>query len=43
MMVEAFGREIQKAQGEGLIKGIIVTENVPNTTHQQFADDTILP
>ena len=25
------------------IKGVIVTMNIPNITHQQYADDTILP
>lgn len=43
IMAEAFGHAISKAQLEGKINGIIVTENVPNITHQQYADDTILP
>ena len=43
IMAEAFGRAIQKAQGVGLIKGITITGNIPNITHQQFANDTILP
>lgn len=42
-MAEAFGRAITKAHTEGKINGIIVTENVPNITHQQYVDDTILP
>ena len=41
-MVVAFGRAITKSQTEGRIKGITVTENSPNITHQQYADDTIL-
>ena len=43
IMVEAFGSYIKKVQIEGNIKGITMTENVPNIIHQQFADDTILP
>ena len=42
-MVEAFGRSINKDQTEVRIKGITMTENVPNITHQQYANDTILP
>ena len=41
-MAEAFGRAIKEEQVEGKIKGVRVTNGVENTTHQQFADDTIL-
>ena len=41
-MAEAFGRAIKAAQAESKIKGVKVTKEVENTTHQQFADDTIL-
>ena len=42
IMAEAFGRAVQEAQLVGNIKGVKVTNEVENTTHQQFADDTIL-
>lgn len=42
IMAEAFGRSIQQAQIEGRILGITVATNMPNITHQQFVDDTIL-
>ena len=42
-MAEAFGRSFTKDSEKGLIKGVTVTNNVPNITHQQYADDTILP
>ena len=32
-----------KAYNNKEIKGIIVTKNIPNVTHQQYGDDTILP
>ena len=41
-MEESFGREIKIAQVQNKIKGVKVTKNVDNTTHQQFVDDTIL-
>ena len=41
-MEEAFGREISKAYSDSKISGILVIENVPIMTHQQYADDTIL-
>ncbi|GLJ14706.1 hypothetical protein SUGI_0238400 [Cryptomeria japonica] len=41
-MAEAFGRSIQAALNDGMIKGIKVTEGIENVTHQQFADDTML-
>lgn len=43
IMAEAFGRSLSRALNEGVIKGVTVTKNVPNITHQQYADDTILP
>ena len=42
IMAEAFGRAIKAAQKEKKITGVKVTKGVENTTHQQFADDTIL-
>ena len=42
IMAEAFGRAIKKTQTDNMIKGVRVTKEVENTTHQQFADDTIL-
>jgi hypothetical protein len=42
-MAEAFGRALSKANENRKIKGIVVTDNVPNITHQQYADDMILP
>ena len=41
-MAEAFGRSLSRVLSEGSIKVVIVTEKVPNITHQQYADDTIL-
>ena len=43
IMAEAFGRAITDAYYKQKIKGITITKNFPNITHQQFADDTILP
>ena len=43
IMAEAFGRAFLRAQIEKKINGVPVTSNVPNITHQQYADDTILP
>ena len=40
-MAETFGRKIKIAQTDVKIKGIKVTKNISNITHQQFADDTI--
>ena len=42
-MVEEFGRAFSKANKEGKINSIIVIDNIPNITHQQYAGDTILP
>lgn len=42
-METTFGWAIIKAQIERKIRGIIITEEVPKITHQQFAEDTILP
>ena len=42
-MGEAFGRAIKKAYKNKDIKGVIITRNIPNITHQQYADDIILP
>ena len=42
-MAKAFGRALTKSHLEGKIKGITVIGNVPNITHQQYADDAILP
>lgn len=42
-MAEAFGRAVSFAQKERRIFGISVTKNLPHITHQQYADDTILP
>ena len=41
-MAETFGRAIKAVQAESKIKGVKVAKEVENTTHQQFADDTIL-
>ena len=41
-MVETLGRSIKHAQNLTKIQGISVADNIDNTTHQQFADDTIL-
>ena len=41
-MVETLGRSIKQALNHSKIYGIPVTNNVENTTHQQFADDTIM-
>ena len=43
IMAEVFGRSLSRALCEGVIKGITVTENIPNITHQQYANDTIFP
>lgn len=43
IMAEAFGHAFSQAQIEKKINGIPVTKNVPNITHQQYVDDTILP
>ena len=43
IMAEAFGRAVTDAYNKGKISGILVTQNMPNITHQQYADDTILP
>ena len=43
IMAEAFGRAISDAYNKKRLSGITVTKDVPNITHQQFADDTILP
>lgn len=43
IMAEALGRAIMKQQVEGKIMGLKASENVPNITHQQFVDNTILP
>ena len=43
IMAEAFGRAISEAQRKEEISGITVTSNIPNITHQQYTDDTILP
>ena len=42
IMAETLGRSIKFAQSQSKIQGIPVADNVENTTHQQFADDTIL-
>ena len=41
-MVEAFGRAVTDPYKKQRISGIMVSKNVPNITHQQFFDDTIL-
>ena len=43
LMAEAFGRAVSNAYEERRISGISVTRNLPRITHQQYADDTILP
>ena len=43
LMAEAFGRAVSFAYQARKISGISVTRNLPNITHQQYADDTILP
>ena len=43
IMVEAFGRAVFEAYQQKEITDISVTRNLPNITHQQYADDTILP
>jgi mannosylglycoprotein endo-beta-mannosidase len=42
-MAEAFGRAVTDAYNNQEISGITVASNMPNITHQQYADDTILP
>lgn len=42
-MVEAFGRSINKVETKGIIRAITIIENIPNITHQQYSDNTILP
>ena len=42
-MAEAFGRAITKAYKNKDIKGVTITRNMPNITHQQYVDDTTLP
>ena len=42
LMVESFGRAISDAYQKRRISGISITKNLPNITHQQYADDTIL-
>ena len=42
-MAEAFGRAVSDAYKKQKISGISITKNLPNITHQQYADDTILP
>ena len=39
---ETFGRAIKIDQTNENIKGIKVAENITNTTHQHFVDDTII-
>ena len=41
-MSKAFERSVTKAHNDKDIKGVTVTKNLPNITHQQYADDTIL-
>ena len=43
LMAEAFGRAVSYAYQDRKISGISVSKNLPNITHQQYADDTILP
>ena len=43
IMVESFGRATKKAYNNKEMKGVTVTKNIPNITHQQYANDTILP
>lgn len=43
IMAEAFGRAVSDAYLKKKISGITVTRNLPNITHQQYADDTIFP
>ena len=42
-MAKAFGRSLTKAHSDKDIKGVTITKNLPNITHQQYANDTILP
>ena len=41
-MAKAFGRAITNAHSDYKLSGIMVAENVPKITHQQYEDDTIL-
>ena len=43
IMEKAFGRAVSNAHLNQEILGITITINIPNITHQQYADDTILP
>ncbi len=42
-MAEAFGRAMTNVYNKKRISRVMVTNNMPNITHQKFADDTILP
>ena len=42
-MEKEFGRAIKAAQEDRKIKVVIATNDIPNITHQQFENDTILP
>jgi len=42
-MAKASSRALTKEHIEGKINGIIVTKNVLNISHQEYANDTILP
>eukprot|EP00253_Pinus_taeda_P035906 PITA_35906 len=42
LMMEGLGRSIKQAKALGKIKGLQLTENGQEMTHQQFVDDTML-
>ena len=42
-MAEAFGRAVSEVYYKRRISSVTNTNNMPNITHQQFANDTILP
>jgi hypothetical protein len=42
LMMEGLRRSIKRASEASEIKGIKPFENCPNSTHQQFVDDTLL-
>lgn len=42
ILMEGLSRYIHKAKSEGRIKGLRPFPSTPATTHQQFADDTML-
>ena len=41
-MAKSFGRAIKSVQAENKIKGVKVTKDIENKTHQQFANDTTI-